>query len=121
MTASFLSNEWFTALAARLEASPPLSGEGSLRLGQLVPDGPSGESRWTLCLSGGKVPTIEIGTTETADVVLVEGYEAARALAAGERGAAELLEAGDVKLRGDVAALVASLGLLEEAVGLLAP
>lgn len=118
---AFLSPDWFADLAERLRTAPPLEGEGALRLGQLVPDAPEGEVRYTLALAAGKVPTLMVGTTEDSDVVLVEKYEAARALASGERAAAELLEAGEVTLRGDAAALVRAMSLLEQAVAVLSP
>lgn len=48
------------------------------------------------------------GTVEDAEVVLVETFEDARALAEGSVTAAELLEGGRIKLRGDANRLIAA-------------
>lgn len=114
MSATFLSDEWFAQLAARLETGPPLSGEGSLRLGQLVTGAPEGERSWTVRLEGGSPPRLVADSLEEADVVLVESYHAALRLASGEASAAALLEAGEITVRGDANALVRAIALVEQ-------
>lgn len=111
MQAAFLSEEWFGELSAALASVPPLPGDASLRLGQLVTDH-DGERSWTIALEAGSSPRLE-RSLDDAEVVLVESYEAARALASGEATAAELLEAGEITLRGDAGRLVAAGELLE--------
>ncbi len=113
MGAPLLSEEWFEELAATLASVPPLPGDGSLRIGQLVTDHDGEERSWTIALEAGAPPRLERGSLEDAEVVLIESYEAARALASGEATAAELLEAGEITLRGDASRLVASSEQLE--------
>lgn len=116
MSIRFLSVEWYEALRAQLRAAPPLPGESStqLRLGQLVLGAPDGaDHAWTIVLRNGAVPALDVGSVANADVVLVESYDAAWALASGDRTAGQLLEAGELKIRGDARRLVAASELLE--------
>ncbi len=112
MQAAFLSEEWFGELSAALASVPPLPGDASFRLGQLVTDHDGERRSWTIALEAGSSPRLE-HSLDDAEVVLVESYEAARALASGEATAAELLEAGEITLRGDAGRLVAAGELLE--------
>ncbi|MGO9560889.1 MAG: hypothetical protein ACLPQS_07450 [Acidimicrobiales bacterium] len=116
MSVTFLSAQWFDALREQLDGVPPVPADksGGLRIGQLVTGAPDGaDHAWTLELRPGAAPSLEIGTVESADVVLVEGFEAAWALASGARTAGQLLEAGELKIRGDARRLVAASDLLE--------
>lgn len=119
MSPPFLSDEWFSVLSARLAAAPPLLGEGTLRLGQLVTDASGNGESWLLRLEGGSVPELIRGSIDEADVVLVESYDAASRLASGEATAGALLEAGEIAVRGDANALVRAAGLVEQVTALV--
>lgn len=117
MAGEFLSDGWFRRLAALLAEAEPSQSAGTTRVGQLVTGAPEGcEYAWTLVLEHGSRPRVEVGSIESADVVLVEPFEAALALASGHRSANELLEAGHLKLRGDARRLVAVLDDLQAVV-----
>ncbi len=109
--AAFLSDEWLAALAEALRRAPDLEEAPRLALGQVVTDVPAlegeGDVRYTLRVGGGVPASVEPGSVEGADVVLVEDYATARELATGTP-AAVLLGEGRVKVRGDVAALIAA-------------
>jgi hypothetical protein len=109
----FLSEEWLSHLSESLRSLCP-PGSEELALGVLVTEvPPSGEDVSYLIRLGGQRPaSAEFAPLEQADVVLIEAFEDARALADGEAGAGELLETGRVKLRGDVSRLVRSGDLL---------
>ncbi|MHB8244409.1 MAG: hypothetical protein ACYDGN_03495 [Acidimicrobiales bacterium] len=114
MSVAFLSQAWFDALGQRLGASPAPQGERIVRIGQLVTGLPEGgDCSWLVVLAADAPPELQIGTLEGADAVLVESYQAALDLARGERTAAQLLEAGEIKLRGDAGCLVALSSQLE--------
>ncbi|MHB1988228.1 MAG: hypothetical protein ACYCSF_09610 [Acidimicrobiales bacterium] len=119
MTVRFLSAEWFAALGEQLAGVTLPSGDesGPFFIGQLVTGAPDGRDHaWTLVLQGGSPPGLEVGS-DSAEVVLVESYESAWALASGEKTAGQLLEAGEIKIRGDARRLVAAAELLEIASG----
>lgn len=108
--ATFLSDEWLAELAEALRSEPGLLAGPRLALGQVIDGVPSTEGEevaFTLFLGGGKDARVSPGTVEEADVVLVESYETARAIASGTP-AATLLAAGKVKVRGDANALIAA-------------
>jgi hypothetical protein len=112
----FGSEEWLAALGEELAGAPPLEGEGRLRLGQLIlaADG-STVAAYTVELEGGSSPRL-LGTgVEEAEVVLVESEAAGRALVSGAKTAAQLLEEGALKIRGDATALMRTAGLVEQA------
>ena len=90
------SDEWFEALAAALEAlrawSERAAAGGGLALGQIVTGVPEdagaadvhhGEVRYTIVLRPGAPPSLVRGSTEPADVVLVEDWSTAEAIASG--------------------------------------
>jgi hypothetical protein len=112
LSVEFLSGEWFSELAADLAAGE--KGGGALRFGQLVTGVPEGlVSCWTVVLEDQKSPRVEKGSIENAETVLVMSYEAAWQLVSRKRSAAQLLEAGEVKVRGDANRLVAALDDIE--------
>lgn len=109
--ASFLSDEWLAELAEALRRSAELAAGPALRLGQIVTDAPTlenaAEVRYTIHLGGGAPAAVTPGSVDEADVVLVEDYETARAIATGTPPAS-LLAAGRIKVRGDAGALIAA-------------
>lgn len=109
MTAQFLSPEWFGQLAARLSEAGPAPEGSQLRLKQVVTDIPAGgEASWMIVLEAGRPALVQHPAEGDATVTLVSSYEATEALASGTRTAAELLSAGEIKLRGDPGTLQAA-------------
>jgi len=124
--AELLSEEWFGALAVALDGLAPMSETvdtvvDRLSLGQIVtgvPDGAGaadvhkGEVRYTIVLGPGGTASLVRGSTEPADVVLVEDWSTAKAIASGAVPVPDLLTAGRIKVRGDSRALLAAGELL---------
>ncbi|HEV3365644.1 MAG TPA: SCP2 sterol-binding domain-containing protein [Acidimicrobiia bacterium] len=98
----FLSPEWIAALdAAAREANVPAGVR--LTIQQIVTDdgGDDGEVRYHLILDDGRLQVLP-GEAAAADVTLVQTREVAAALSRGELNAQQALEAGRLKLRGDI-------------------
>ena len=101
--ARFLTAEWIEALdAAAREATVPAG--VSLVIQQVVTDGAEDEVRYHLVLDGGHL-SVRSGEADAADVTLVQSREVAAALSRGELNAQQALEAGRLKLRGDIGQL----------------
>lgn len=101
----FLSEEWFESLRSLAGEAP--TPDRPFRLGVIVTAVPEREEvAYMLTFSGEQMTGLTVGSVDEADVVIVESYEDARALGAGEVTAAQLLEEGRIKLRGDVRRLV---------------
>jgi hypothetical protein len=97
----FLTGEWIAALdeAAR-EATVPAGVR--LTIQQIVTgDGDGGEVRYHLVLDDGRL-RVHPGDADAADVTLVQTRDVAAALSRGELNAQQALEAGQLKLRGDI-------------------
>jgi hypothetical protein len=98
----FLSPEWIAALdAAAREATVPAGVR--LVIQQVVTDGDGGDGdvRYHLVLNDGRLQILP-GEVAGADVTLVQTREVAAALSRGELNAQQALEAGRLKLRGDI-------------------
>ena len=96
----FLSAEWIAALdTAAREATVPAGVR--LTIQQVVTGGGNGDVRYHLVLDDGRLQ-IRPGEAEGADVTLVQSREVAAALSRGELNAQQALEAGRLKLRGDI-------------------
>jgi hypothetical protein len=120
----FLSEAWFDALAAALEslhANASAAGNAGLALGHIVREVPekaastrvqNGEVRYTIVLRQDGSASLVRGSTAEADVVLVEDWSTAEAVATGVSSVSDMLSAGKIKLRGDTRALVAGGDLL---------
>lgn len=94
----FLSPEWIEALdAAAREAVVPAGVQ--LTIQQIVTDGD--EVRYHLVLDDGRL-RVHPGEAADADVTLVQTRDVAVALSRGELNAQQALEAGRLKLRGDI-------------------
>ncbi len=115
MSLVFGSAQWLAALGEVLASAPVLSGEGQIRLGQLVV-GEDGSTRvaYTVELVAGERPRLLGAGVDEAEVTLVESEAAARSLVEGASTAGALLEAGQIKVRGDANALIRAAGLLEQ-------
>ena len=97
--ARFLTSEWISALdeAAREAAVP----DGvTLTIQQIVTD-PGGDVRYHLVLADGRI-RVHPGEAAVPDVTLVQTRDVAAALSRGELNAQQALEAGRLKLRGDI-------------------
>ena len=98
----FLSPEWIAALdAAAREATVPAGVQ--LTIQQVVTDdgGGDGDVSYHLVLDDGRLQVLP-GLAAAADVTLVQTREVAAALSRGELNAQQALEAGRLKLRGDI-------------------
>jgi putative sterol carrier protein len=94
----FLSPEWIEALdAAARKAVVPAGVQ--LTIQQIVTGGD--EVRYHLVLDDGRL-RVHPGETAGADVTLVQTRDVAIALSRGELNAQQALEAGRLKLRGDI-------------------
>ena len=99
----FLTPEWIAALdAAAREAAVPAGVR--LTIQQIVTDGPGGEVRYHLAFDDGRL-RVRPGGADAADVTLVQTRAVAAALSRGELNAQQALEAGRIKLRGDIGRL----------------
>jgi putative sterol carrier protein len=99
----FLTQEWIAALdSAAREAAVPAGVR--LTIQQIVTDdgdGDGDEVRYHLVLDDGRL-RVHPGEATAADVTLVQSREVAAALSRGELNAQQALEAGRLKLRGDI-------------------
>src|SRR4051794_37280947 len=108
--APFLSPEWIAALdAAAREAAVPAGVR--LTIQQIVTGdepqgdgGGGGEVRYHLVVDGGRL-RVHPGEASAADVTLVQTRAVAAALSRGDLNAQQALEAGRLKLRGDIGRL----------------
>ena len=101
----FLTPEWIAALdAAAREAAVPAGVR--LTIQQIVTDGSGegGEVRYHLVVDGGQL-RVRPGDAAGADLTLVQSRAVAAALSRGELNAQQALEAGRLKLRGDIGRL----------------
>lgn len=114
----FLSPEWIAALAAAArEATVPAAVR--LTVQQIVTDDGGGEVRYHLVLDEGRCRVVP-GDADAPDVTLVQTREVAAALSRGELNAQQALEAGRLKLRGDIGSLAKegkALGAMEDVFG----
>lgn len=98
----FLSGEWIAALdaAARQASVPP---EVRLTIQQIVADEGDvrGDVRYHLVVADGRL-RVHPGEAADPDVTLVQTRAVAAALSRGEVNAQQALEAGRLKLRGDI-------------------
>ena len=78
-----------------------------------------GEVRYTVELSPDGSASVVRGSTEDADVTIVEDFDTARAIATNASSVPDMLNAGRIKLRGDTQALLAAADLLAAVVPLL--
>lgn len=134
----FYSPEWVAAFnkavsgldVRGVDTGPSLTADsGSFRVAQVVRGGPDGELVVTMTLEDGRL-ALELSTPgadlEPAgpaggepDVTIVLSYEDAAAMSRGQLDPADAITQGRVRVRGDLAVLVAGQLLLAAAVGRL--
>jgi hypothetical protein len=137
--ARYLSPEWvesFDAALGALDLSEAiatagagslLAADGSFTVAQVVagsPDAADGVVRTILTIAEGHAHlALDPGAVEsdTADVTMLLAYDDALALARGALEPADALAAGRIRVRGDLAALVAAQSVLQAASALLGP
>ena len=143
--ARFLTPEWVAALNAALDGvvvdgPGPEAGlaavDGRFTVAQEVRDAPEGDVRLYLRVDAGSLrfvlsglgDEVPVGTEaanetaeEHADVTVALSYEDAAAMSKGEMAPAEALNAGKIRVRGDLSVLVASQSMLEAARAFTAP
>jgi hypothetical protein len=101
----FLTDEWIAALDAAAREAPVPAGV-RLTIQQIVTSdagdaGGDDDVRYHLVLDGGRL-RVHAGEAAAADVTLVQTRAVAAALSRGELNAQQALEAGRLKLRGDI-------------------
>lgn len=129
----FYSPEWVAAFnravegldLAGVDTRAAAASEGRFRVDQLVHGGPAGDLVVTLVADGGHLklelgapPTKEDGSAshpQRADVTISLSYANAAAMSKGELDPADALGQGRVRVRGDLAVLVAGQALLAAA------
>lgn len=102
----FLSAEWFDKLAQTLSTiTIGEPSEAGLALGQVILNTGRGTVNYTIRLGAGRPGSLVRDSVDAAQVTLVEDYESALAILAGE-SIANLLSSGKIKVRGDANALL---------------
>ena len=136
----YLSPAWVQAFNTALSgvdltAAIEAAGAGSLTasggtfvVAQVVTDAPGdvaapgGDVRTVLTVEGGQITlALDPTTTRRADVTIVLGYEDAHAIARGELDPADALATGRVRVRGELAVLVAAQSVLNAAATQVGP
>jgi hypothetical protein len=135
----YLSPEWvqaFNAVLADLTLADAITAagrdsvtasEGTFKVAQVVTDtpaevSPSGQVRTVLNVEDGHVSlALDPDELETANVTIVLGYADALAMAKGELQPADALAAGRVRVRGELAVLVAGQLVLQAAASAAGP
>jgi hypothetical protein len=108
--AASLTPEWLAELEAVLAAAGPVASARRLALGQVVTGAPGGDVEYTLFLGGGEPAAVSSGVAD-ATVTIVEPYDTAVQILGGA-SASLTLGSGQLKVRGDVRALLESQELL---------
>jgi hypothetical protein len=130
----YLSPEWVTAfndalreldLSAAIAAAGAGSltaSDGSFAVAQVVTDAPEGEVRTVLTVAdGGASLALDPTRALSANVTIVMGFDDALAMARGGLSPADALANGRVRVRGELAVLVAGQSVLAAAGALLGP
>jgi hypothetical protein len=130
----YLSPEWVQAFNASLSAldlsdaiaeagtGSLAASDGAFTVAQVVidspvaPDDPDGTVRTVLTVADGHAALeLDPAQTKKANVTIVLGYDDALAMARGELDPADALAAGRVRVRGELAVLVAGQAVLAAA------
>jgi hypothetical protein len=104
--ARFLSDEWVAALDAAATAAQdvPDAPVDGIEVAQIV-EGPAGEVAYRFCLEDGRL-RIRPGRGDRPTVTLRQDLATATAIARGDRSAQQAFMAGDVRVGGDLGALI---------------
>jgi putative sterol carrier protein len=110
--ARFLSDEWIAALDAAATAAqdvPDAPGD-DIEVAQVV-EHPDGEVAYRFCLEGGRL-RIRPGRGDRPTVTLRQDLATATDIARGERSAQQAFMAGEIRIGGDLDALIEAQGAL---------
>jgi hypothetical protein len=102
----YLSDEWLTAVASaarRVTVDPPSSEK--LVVQTVITDVGGPEFAYHLELAGSTLD-VQPGRSDSATVTFTQTRDTARAVASGDRSAQEAFMAGDIRVGGDVTALI---------------
>lgn len=105
---SFLSDAWIAALhdaAAGDEALARSTADLGLCIEQCVTDGPDGEFRYHVRFDHGEV-SVSAGPADDPDIRFTTDRETATAIAAGRRSAQRAFMTGDLRIGGDLRAVL---------------
>lgn len=112
-----------TQAVAAAGAGSLLAADGAFTVAQVV-SGPDGTVRTVLTIAEGHARLAldpDGAASDAADVTMLLGYDDALAMAQGALEPADALAAGRVRVRGDLAALVAAQSVLQAASAMLGP
>lgn len=113
LVVEFLSDEWIAALDAAARRRQ-VGDDDPLADVSFVLEADFGERTWRLVIDSGDVSARWTSDgDDPADVRLVAGPEVAEAIASGSRAALDAFMKGDLRIGGDVAALMANRPALE--------
>ncbi len=104
----YLSDEWFDAAAAafaRRGELPGIAADVRFVVAHVVAGGPDGDVTFHLRVDQGAVQ-LRRGAADDATVVFTEPYETAAAIARGEQSPQGAFITGDIRVHGDVGALI---------------
>jgi putative sterol carrier protein len=100
----FLTQEWLEELQRQAE-HVALPDDAAIVVAHEVSDTPAGDVAFVFAAGDGRI-TLTWGTTDDAQITLLEDYATAVAVATGALPAQQAVADGRLKLRGDVGALV---------------
>ena len=103
--ARYLSDEWFTAVAAALEPEFDGSAPPALVIQQQVDDGPDGPVVWHVAITDA-ARTVRQGAHPSPTVTFTQDYATAAAVANGDLSAQEAFMTGRITMGGDAGALI---------------
>jgi putative sterol carrier protein len=111
-----LANLDLTDAIAAAGRGSTTAAQGTFRVAQVILDGPEGEVRTVLTVDQGRI-TLETDPAGAlaANVTIVVAFDDAAAIARGELDPADALSAGRVRVRGELAVLVAGQAVLNVA------
>lgn len=107
----FLSPEWLAALDRAVSTSPEVAtatADATLCLAQVVTGAPDGDVAYLVRIERGRVGVEPVPTDEPADVTLTADWATAVDIATGTLATHDAFTAGQLLVRGDIAALRAA-------------
>lgn len=113
--AAFLTDDWLAACNAALATAPPVADGRRLVVTELVPDAPAGAHRAVTLVADDEGVRLRAGDDPRATAWLTLQLRDAAALHDGALDPAAALAEGRVRVRGDLAAVVALASVLADA------
>ncbi len=113
--AGFLTDDWLAACNAVLATAPPVADGHRLAVTELVPDAPEGAHRAVTLVADAEGVRLLAGEDPRATAWLTLALRDATALHDGALDPAAALAQGRVRVRGDLAAVVALASVLADA------